>query len=381
MDRERLHRLLRLGFEKGSSDIHFQVGCLPLYRFNGELVELRFKVLEPSDTEAIAQLLIGADAERRLSECSEIDLAYEIPNEGRFRVNISRERRSFNIVLRVIPIDVKTFEELNLPSVLRKIADVRRGLVLVTGATGMGKSTTLATMIQEINLARKCKVITVEDPVEFVFKHEKAIITQREVGTDTPNFPSALRAALRQDPDVIMVGEIRDGETVDTALKAAETGHAVFSSIHTSDVVSSIRRVLSFFPAEEEGQVRERLAENVQAIISLRLLPSKKGNSRVPAVELMRMTRSIQSCIRDSARMDEIANHIARGREHMQMQTFDQHLLDLYQAGKISLETASSAASNPRDFATQLALEGGEGGMEVEGEPGGPVDVKEDERF
>jgi twitching motility protein PilT len=380
MDVERLHRLLRLGFEKGASDIHFQVGCLPLYRFNGELVELRFKILESSDTDAIARILIGPEAEKKLAESSEIDLAYEISGEGRFRVNISRERRSFNIVLRVIPLEVKTFEQLNLPSVLRQIADVRRGLVLVTGATGMGKSTTLATMIQEINLARKCKVITVEDPVEFVFRHERAVITQREVGTDTPNFPAALRAALRQDPDVIMVGEIRDGETVDTALKAAETGHAVFSSIHTSDVPSSIRRILSFFPAEEEGQVRERLAENVQAIISLRLLPAKKGTGRVPAVELMRMTRSIQASIRDAARMDEIHSHIARGREHMNMQTFDQHLLDLYQAGKISLETAQTAASNPRDFATQLALEGGD--SEVESEvPGSPVEIKEDERF
>ncbi len=379
MDRERLHRLLRLGFEKGASDIHFQVGCLPLYRFNGELVELRFKVLEPSDTEAMSRILIGGDPERQLEGASEIDLAYEIPDEGRFRVNISRERRSYNIVLRVIPIEIKSFDELNLPGILAKIADIRRGLVLVTGATGMGKSTTLATMIEQVNKTRKCKIITIEDPVEFIFRHERAIITQREVGTDTPSFPAALRAALRQDPDVIMVGEIRDKETVDTALKAAETGHAVFSSIHTSDVASSIRRIVSFFPAEEAHQVRDRLADNVQAIISLRLLPNKKGNGRVPAVELMRMTRSLQSCLRHD-KLDEISGHIARGREHMQMQTFDQHLLDLYQAGKVSLDVASTAASNPRDFATQLALEGDEPSIDAPEDPG-TVEIGDDERF
>ena len=379
MDRDRLNRLLHLGFEKGASDIHFQVGYLPLYRFNGELVELKYKVLTPQDLEKIARLLLEGD-ERNLEEHAEIDLAYEIAGEGRFRVNICRERRHYNIVLRVIPIEIKSFEDLNLPSVLRDIASVRRGLVLVTGATGMGKSTTLATMLQEINLTRKCKIITIEDPVEFIFKHERSIITQREIGTDTAAFPHALHSALRQDPDVIMVGEIRDAETVDTALKAAETGHAVFSSIHTSDVVTTMRRILSFFPPDEESSVRERLAENLEAVVSLRLLPNKKGQGRVPAVELMRMTRSIRECIRDANRTIEIPDHIAKGRELMQMQTFDQHLLDLYQGGKIKLETARAAASNPQDFETKLALEGEAAGID-EPEPSGPVDLGEDDRF
>jgi twitching motility protein PilT len=242
--------------------------------------------------------------------------------------------------------------------VLRTIASVQRGLVLVTGATGMGKSTTLATMLQEINRALKCKIVTIEDPVEFIFTHEHSIITQREIGTDTPSFPAALRAALRQDPDVIMVGEIRDAETVDTALKAAETGHAVFSSIHTNDVVTTLRRVVSFFPVEEHQQVRERLAENLQSIVSLRLLPNKKGTSRVPAVEVLRTTRSIRECIRDPNRAVEIRDLMEKGHSDMEMQTFDQHLLELYQANKIKLETARDAASNPRDFATKLALEG-----------------------
>ncbi len=383
MDRDKLYRLLRLGIEKGASDIHFQVGYLPLYRFNGELVELRYKVLTPADTESLARLLVEEDDSKiPFEERTEVDLGYEIPGEGRFRVNISKERRCYNVVLRVIPIEIKDFEALNLPSVLREISEVRRGLVLVTGATGMGKSTTLATMLQEINRTQKCKIITIEDPVEFIFKHERAIITQREIGTDSPSFPTALHSALRQDPDVIMVGEIRDAETVDTALKAAETGHAVFSSIHTSDVATTLRRVPSFFPAEEQVQVRERLAENIQAIVSLRLLPNKKGTGRVPAVEIMRITRSIRECIRDPSRSHEVHDHIEKGRELMHMQTFDQHLLDLYQAGKIRLETAREAASNPRDFSTKLTLEGdsdeiGDIGTEREE----PAAVGEDERF
>ena len=206
MDREKLYRLLRLGIEKGASDIHFQVGYLPLYRFNGDLVELRYKVLTEKDTEAIARILAESD-NKKFDDFNELDLAFELPSEGRFRVNISRQRRFCNIVLRVIPLQIRTFEELNLPSTLRDVARLQRGYVLVTGSTGMGKSTTLATMIEEINHTRKAKIVTIEDPIEFVFTHDKSIITQREVGTDTTSFPDALRAALRQDPDCIMVGE------------------------------------------------------------------------------------------------------------------------------------------------------------------------------
>lgn len=381
MNQEKLRRLLRLGFEKGASDIHFQVGYLPLYRFNGELVELRYKELTAADTEAIARLLIEDTHYKSIEAVQEADLAYELPAEGRFRVNICRERKFFNIVLRVIPIEISTFEELNLPSVLKDISNVRRGMVLVTGATGMGKSTTLACMIQSINTTRKCKVITIEDPIEFIFKHDRSIITQREIGNDTLAAPDALRSALRQDPDIIMVGEMRDAETVDTALKAAETGHVVFSSIHTSDVNKTLSRLTSFFPAEEQTQVRERVAENIEAIISLRLLPNKKQTGRVPAVEIMRITRTMRECLRDPNRTHELADHIARGREHMQMQTFDQHLLDLYRANKITLETAREAASNPRDFATQLALEGEETDAPETEEAQLSVDLEDDGRF
>jgi len=364
MDQEKLHRLLRLGIEKGASDIHFQVGYLPLYRFHGELVELRYKVLTPKDTEEIARMLLADEPRQESMDFSEIDLAYELPGEGRFRVNISRQRRFFNIVLRVIPLQIRTFEDLNLPGVLREISTLRRGYVLVTGATGMGKSTTLATMINEINRTRKSKIVTVEDPIEFVFTHDKSIITQREIGTDTQSFPDALRAALRQDPDVIMVGEMRDHQTVDTSLKAAETGHLVFSTIHTSDVLSTINRLLSFFPTEEQLQVRARLADNLNAVVSLRLLSTKKQTGRVPAVEIMRSTRSIQECIRDPAKTPELVDYIARGRSD-HMQTFDQHLLDLLRANKISVEMALASASNPADFQTKLSLEG----HEVEDEP------------
>jgi twitching motility protein PilT len=382
MDREKFYRLLRLGIEKGASDIHFQVGNLPLYRFNGNLVELRYKVLAGEDTEEIARLLIENDERGSEMNFNEIDLAYELPGEGRFRVNISRQRKFFNIVLRVIPLEIKTFEGLNLPGTLRDLAMLRRGYVLVTGATGMGKSTTLAVLINEINRARRCKIVTVEDPIEFVFKHDKSIITQREIGTDTASFPNALRAALRQDPDVIMVGEMRDLETVDTSLKAAETGHLVYSSIHTSDAASTIGRLVSFFPTEEQLQVRARLADNLRAIVSLRLLPDKKETGRVPAVEVMRSTRTIQECIRDPAKTPEITDYIARSRNE-KMQTFDQHLLDLLRANKIGVETALAAASNPTDFQTKLALEG-DVATELSGDPEkgtSPFELDSDGRF
>ena len=381
MEREKLYRLLRLGLEKGASDIHFQVDYLPLYRFHGELVELRYKVLTPEDTQEIAQLPCEQDPRDQDSDWNERDLAYELPGEGRFRVNISRQRRHYNIVLRVIPPQINSLAELNLPSALAEIAHIRRGYVLVTGATGMGKSTTLAAMLNGLNRERKCKIVTIEDPIEFVFSQDRAIITQREIGTDTGSFPDALHAALRQDPDVIMVGEMRDLETVDTSLKAAETGHLVFSTIHTSDVASTIGRLVSFFPTEEQSNVRARLAENLHAIVSLRLLGNKKQDGRVPAVEIMRSTRSIQECIKDATRTHEITDLISRGRSD-HMQTFDQHLLDLLRANKISFRTALSAASNPTDFQTRLEMEGGFREMaEADPKPDVPFEIEPDGRF
>jgi twitching motility protein PilT len=381
MDIDKLHRLLRLGLEKGASDIHFQVGYLPLYRFHGELVELRYKVLTPRDTEDIVKHLLAGDEGGADLEFNERDLAFDLPGEGRFRVNISRQRRFFNIVLRVIPLQIKAFGDLNLPGVLSDIANLRRGYVLVTGATGMGKSTTLATMINEVNTSRKAKIVTIEDPIEFIFTHDKSIITQREIGTDTNSFPDALRAALRQDPDCIMVGEMRDLETVDTSLKAAETGHLVFSTIHTSDVASTVNRLVSFFPIEEQLQVRARLADNLKAVVSLRLLVNKKQNGRVPAVEVMHSTRMVQECIKDPAKTHEITEYLERSRGEG-MQSFDQHLLDLLRANKVSVETAMTAASNPADFKTKLELEGGvPDGVEEDHKPETPFQIEPDGRF
>jgi twitching motility protein PilT len=232
-----------------------------------------------------------------------------------------------------------------------------------------------------VNRSRKSKIVTIEDPIEFIFTHEKSIITQREIGTDTASFPNALRAALRQDPDVIMVGEMRDLETVDTSLKAAETGHLVFSTIHTSDVASTINRLVSFFPVEEQLQVRSRLADNLKAIVSLRLLVNKKQNGRVPAVEIMRSTRMIQECIKDPAKTHELTGYLERSRGEG-MQSFDQHLLDLLRANKVSVETAMNHASNPTDFKTKLEMEGGfpEGDEEYE-KPDEPFQIEPDGRF
>ena len=353
MDQDKLYWLLRLGLEKGASDIHFQVGYLPLYRFHGELVELRFKVLTPRDTEEIVKhLLANTESDTDLS-FNERDLAFELPEEGRFRVNISRQRRSFNIVLRVIPLQIKAAADLNLPSVVSDIASLQRGYVLVTGATGMGKSTTLATMINEINRTRKAKIVTIEDPIEFIFTHDKSIITQREIGTDTDSFPKALRAALRQDPDCIMVGEMRDLETVDTSLKAAETGHLVFSTIHTSDVAATISRLVSFFPVEEQLQVRARLADNLKAVVSMRLLVNKKQNGRVPAVEVMLCTPAVRNIIRES-RTFEIPNVIDTSRQ-MGMISLDNSIAELYFNGLISREDAVAQAAYPDKIERQLA--------------------------
>ncbi|MFC1855797.1 type IV pilus twitching motility protein PilT, partial [Thermodesulfobacteriota bacterium] len=297
----------------------------------------------------------------KLEELREYDSSYAVEGVGRFRVNIYRQRGSFAIVLRVIPFETPTFESLDLPKVISKISLEDRGLILVTGITGSGKSTTLAAIINHINSVRKCHILTIEDPIEFIHRNNKSSVSQREIGLDTSNFALALRAALRQDPDVILVGEMRDLETVDIALKAAETGHLVLSTVHTTDAATTLARLISFFPAAEQDLIRIRLAENLKAVISQRLLQKKDGKGRVIAAEIMIATKTIQECIKEPSKTGDIKDFIEKSRLQYEMQSFDQHLLDLYKSGMITFETAKSAATNPSDLEREIMLESEDG--------------------
>lgn len=360
MDQNTFNRLLAFGIDRGVSDIHFQVGYPPHYRLHGELLgAVKVPPLSASDTEAIARLILAGRAKDMdfNRPFGEIDVSYSLASRGRFRASIFRQRGSVGIVLRLIPIDVADIDSLNLPPVVAEIADARRGLILITGATGNGKSTSIAAMMRYINETRHAHIITIEDPIEFLFKPGKCMIIQREVGTDTESFRDAMVAALRQDPDVVMVGEIRDKDTAATCLKAAETGHLVVSAIHTPDAVATIQRYVGMFESDSQDIVRERLADCLQAVISLRLLIGKEGRSRIPAVEILRVTRTIRECIRQPGRLQEIPELIKKGRDLYSMQLFDQHLLDLVSADLISMESAIYASSNPEEFERSLRIE------------------------
>src|SRR3954465_1290562 len=359
MDRAAFHKLLAFGVERGVSDIHFEVGYPPHYRLPGELPgAIKVPPLTAQDTEAIARMIledrnITVDFPRRFAE---IDVSYSLATRGRFRASIFRQRGAVGIVMRLIPIQVLSLEQLNLPPVLAEIADSRRGLVLITGATGNGKTTTMAAMLRYINETRHAHIVTVEDPIEFIYEPQKCMIIQREVGADTENFRDALTAAMRQDPDVILVGEIRDRETAATCLKAAETGHLVMSALHTPDAVGTIQRYVGLFETDAQDVVRDRLGDSLQAIISLRLLASKDGRRRLPAVEILRVTRTIRECIRTS-RIGDIPELIRKGRDLYSMQLFDQHLIDLVNSGLITMESAIYASSNPEEFERALRVE------------------------
>ncbi|HTM20704.1 MAG TPA: PilT/PilU family type 4a pilus ATPase [Kofleriaceae bacterium] len=360
MDMVSFQKLLAFGIDRGVSDIHFEVGYPPHYRLHGELLgAIKVPPMSAADTEAIAKLIL-ADRPGRVDfhrPFGEIDVSYSLPGRGRFRASIFRQRGSVGIVMRLIPFHVKSLEECNLPPVLAEIADVRRGLILITGSTGNGKSTTIAAMIRHLNETRHAHVITIEDPIEFLFEPGKCMIIQREVGSDTGSFRDALVAALRQDPDVVVVGEIRDSETASICLKAAETGHLVLSAIHTPDTMSTIQRYVGLFDTDEQDMVRQRLGDCVQSIVSLRLLLGKDGRGRLPAVEILRVTRSIRECIRNKGRLGEIPDLIKKGRDLYSMQLFDQHLLDLVNNGLISVEAAVYASSNPEEFERSLRVE------------------------
>lgn len=347
--------LLKKAVQMKASDLHIKAGNYPIVRINGALLEAPDENrLTPEDTSAIALKVLKEPQREQFRKDREIDISYSVPGLGRFRCNCFIQRGTIGIVFRVIPLTLLTIEELQLPIVLKKIALEPRGLILVTGTTGSGKTTTLASMIDYINANRTNNIITIEDPVEFLHKDKKSIISQRELGTDTTSFAKALRAALRQDPDVILVGEMRDFETIQTALVAAETGHLVLSTLHTADSVETINRIISVFPPYQHRQVRTQLASILRAIISMRLVPRADGVGRVPAVEVLIATSMIKSCVEDADKTKLIHDYIAEGVSQYGMQTFDQSLLSLYQKDLITYEDAISRATNADDFALKI---------------------------
>jgi twitching motility protein PilT len=342
--------LLKIAVEHGASDLHLKVGSVPMMRVRGALVPAGDAKLDHEDLVAMGAAIMSTGHRQRFKDSQEIDLAYSIPGLGRFRCNVFQQRGTVGLVLRVIPMHIRTVEELGLPPVLRTIANEERGLVLVTGTTGSGKSTTLAALIDHINRTRAAHVMTVEDPIEFLHRDAKSIINQREVAVDTRSFAHALRSALRQDPDVILVGEMRDFETIETGLLAAETGHLVFSTLHTLDATETINRVISVFPPHQQKQIRLQLASVLKAVISQRLMPRGNGEGRAAAVEVMISTPFIRDCIVDKERTHLIHGAIAAGTSLYGMQTFDQSIFGLLQQEFVTYEEALRWVSNVDEF-------------------------------
>ncbi|MDQ3419119.1 MAG: type IV pilus twitching motility protein PilT [Acidobacteriota bacterium] len=346
-----INELLQIAVTAGASDLHLKVGSYPMMRVSGTLVVAsEEKRLERADTEAFAQSLFTPDLAEKFKASQEVDLAYSVQGLGRFRCNAFQQRGTVGLVMRVIPTRIASIDELGLPSVLKHIATEERGLVLVTGTTGSGKSTTLAALIDHINSTRSTHIMTIEDPIEYLHRDHHSIVNQREINVDTRSFSHALRSALRQDPDVILVGEMRDHETVETALLAAETGHLVFSTLHTLDATETINRIIAVFPPHQQRQVRIQLASVLKAAISQRLMPRADGVGRVPAVEVMVTTAFIRDCIVDKDKTSQIHGAIAAGTSQYGMQTFDQSIFSLYQQGLVTLEEAMRWASNVDEF-------------------------------
>ena len=348
------HAITELVKREGS-DLHVKVGRPPMLRIRGELVELPTAPLKPDQLKGLAEQIMTPRQVKEFAEMKESDFAIGVPGVGRFRTNVFQQRGTLSFVFRAIPYNVKSTEDLNLPKILRKIAVEPRGLVLVTGITGSGKSTALASMIDHINKTKACNVISIEDPIEFLHKDSKATISQREVGSDTLSFESALRHVLRQDPDVIMIGEIRDKTTLDTAMKAADTGHLVFSTLHTTDATQTINRVISFFPPHEHDAVRNLLSTCLNAVVSLRLVPTKDGRTRVPACEVLINTAAVRENIRDSEKALNIPSLIKEGTVQYGMQAFDQSLMDWYKKDVVSYEDAVFYSTNPSEFALRVS--------------------------
>ena len=353
-----INELLTTVVDLGGSDLHLKVGNFPVARVKGRLVPLsQFKKLVQEDTIAMAYSIMGTERQKtKFKENMDLDLAYSIPALGRFRCNIFNQRGTVGMVLRVIPRRIFSIEDLMLPRILTKICEEQRGLVLVTGTTGSGKSTTLAAMIDYINSTRSEHILTIEDPIEYLHRDNLSIINQREVEADCKSFATALRAALRQDPDVILVGEMRDFETIETAIHAAETGHLVFSTLHTLDAAETINRVISVFPPHHQKQIRLQLAQVLKAVISQRLVPRADGQGRVPAVEVLVATETVRVCIEEKDRTKGLKDVMVQGTSQYGMQTFDQSLYFLLQEGLITEEEALKRATNVGEF--KLRLEG-----------------------
>jgi twitching motility protein PilT len=352
MDNALLNQILNIAFEKKVSDIHFEVDNPPMFRARGHLIRAKLGKLTKQDTEFVAQTVMEQHGRKLPEDLMELDTSHTLANVGRFRVSIFRQRGNLGVVMRVIPHQIGTFEELNLPPVLGRIAQVPNGLILVTGPTGNGKSTTLASMMKYINDNFDYNIITIEDPIEFLFTSSKSCVIQREVGIDTENFSVALRSAMRMNPDVIMVGEMRDPETIDACVKAAETGHLVFSTLHTHNTATSVSRIVGYFPPEAQENARQRLAESLIAVVSLRLIRGKKDDVVLPVLEVMYATAAIKACIRDN-HLDEIEQYIEKGHDEYGMQTMDQHLIQLCREELITLDEAKRV-SRSKDLERKL---------------------------
>ncbi|HLM69532.1 MAG TPA: type IV pilus twitching motility protein PilT [Longimicrobium sp.] len=349
--RDALHEMVR----RGGSDLHLKVGRPPVLRVNGELEDTRLPALRPEDLKRCAEQTLSPRQREEFAERKEIDFAIGVQGLGRFRANIFQQRGTLGMAFRGIPFEVPGLETLDLPPVLQEVALTPRGLVLVTGVTGSGKSTSLAAMVRYLNERRAVNIVTVEDPIEFLHRDGKAIISQREVGSDTHSFHDALRHVLRQDPDVILLGEIRDRPSMETVLKAADTGHLVLSTLHTTDAAQTIGRIISFFPPHQHQEIRGMLANALRAVVSLRLIPRADRPGRVPAAEVLVNTAAIAQLIRTGDESQSIPDLIADGQIQYGMQTFDQSLLDLYSRGWISYEWAMHYASNPSEFALRVS--------------------------
>ncbi|MDZ4660922.1 MAG: type IV pilus twitching motility protein PilT [Pseudomonadota bacterium] len=350
----KLNNLLTLAVDRGASDLHLKVGIVPVIRKHGILRPLdpSMEAVNQDMMSAITDQLLSAPQKETLEREGYVDLGYGISGLGRFRVNIFKQRGTLRLVIRNIPFDVPDIDNLNLPPIIKKLAlETERGLILVTGMTGSGKSTTLAAMIDYVNKHRNRHIITIEDPIEFLIKDQKCIISQVELGSDAPTYPKALRAALRQDPDIILIGEMRDLDTIDTAITAAETGHLVLSTLHTSDAVETINRILAAYPSHQQQQIRYQLSSVITAIISQRMIMKTDEQGFVPAIEVLINTSRIKELILNGARTKEIFNSIEEGKSAYGMQSFDQSLLELVHQKIVTFEEAMASATNPKDFA------------------------------